>query len=566
MLCFGKIRWKNLLSTGNSFTEVDLGATGTTLIVGANGEGKSTLLDALSYVLYGKPFRKVSKSQIINSINKRDLLVECEFSIGERSYLVRRGMKPNVFEVWVDGSMLNQDSTLADQQDYLERYVLKMNHRACMQVVILGSASFVPFMELPASHRREVLEDILDVKVIGVMAEALKYRWGEITQRARDLQHKSLLLSEKLVMAEKHHASKKRTAEERAAYHADNLYRIDSRMAELSASGMEKISEAKKLETERDPDVSDKLSAARSRFYSTKAKIEEKESRLGFFSGVSVCPSCEREVPRDHAESARTKLSDEVESLSAELEALKTEMEKLSADEREELGKRDRVAVLRAESAIIKRELESLAKSRKAEETAAAMVAETGSQDVYEIEQMKLDITAVNSDLSAAVNEQAAASVLAASLKDGGVKTRILDRYVPVVNSLINKFLAELDFYVEFELDSEFNEKIRSRHRDEFSYHSFSEGEKMRIDLAILFAWRAVARARNSAATNVVIMDEIFDSSLDPTGAEELMKMITRLTGDTGVFIISHRGDQIADRFDRVIRFVKHKNFSTVVN
>jgi DNA repair exonuclease SbcCD ATPase subunit len=565
LISFGKIRWKNLLSTGNAFTEVDLGFSGTTLIVGANGEGKSTLLDALSFALYGKPFRKVNKGQLVNSINKRDLLVECEFTVGDSQFMVRRGMKPNVFEVWVDGDRLNQESSLAEQQEHLERYVLKMNHRACMQVVILGSASFVQFMELPASHRREVLEDILDVRVVGVMQERLKHQWSETVARVKDLQTKSAILADRLTMRERFNAAQKQSAEDRVAYHRAKIAELEEATKSLAEKGISLTSLLEDLESRFDATVDKRHDVAMTRYYQVEAELKALLARKSYFSSTDKCASCEQDITHEHVSRMSETLSSKIEELSSKVSSARAEehkLAKLSADNRAVASE---VLRIRSEIASIKREIQANARAIKTETDAASMVTEVSQPDSEDESHLRTEIEETNIALSSALGMQQAMSLVSGALKDDGAKSVILDKYVPKINELINKYLAELDFYVQFELDSEFNETIKSRHRDEFSYHSFSEGEKMRIDLAILFAWRAVARARNSASTNVVIMDEIFDSSLDPSGAEELMKLITRLTGDVGVVIISHRGDQIADKFDRVLRFEKHRNFSRMV-
>ena len=522
------------------------------------------MLDALSFALYGKPFRKITKGQLSNSINRRDLLVELEFTIGDRSYMVRRGMKPNLFELYVDGDLVNQDSSLADQQDYLERYVLRMNHRACMQVVILGSASFVPFMELPASHRREFLEDILDVKVITDMAALLKPALARVQETSRELEKSEAILSERLAMNEKLLAAQRESIEERLAYHRSNVAEIDDRIKVLLDAGSATFAEIEELEKKVDATLADRMSGAMRRSAGHRARLLELTKRRSLVV-VGKCSRCEQDVPHEHSTAVEKRIDAEIAEVEKSLAESSADESELAELERRDSEIRGAIEEKRSRLREVKREVEMMRRSRDSELATMKMVESDSRTAALDPASILEEMARVGEARAAADVEAKALGLVAQSLRDDGAKAKILDQYVPVINQLINKYLADLDFFVEFELDSEFNESIKSRHRQDFSYHSFSEGEKMRIDLAILFAWRAVAKRRNSASTNVVIMDEIFDSSLDPVGAEELMKLISKLTSDTGVIIISHRGDQIADKFDRVLRFEKNSNFSRMV-
>lgn len=544
---------------------MDLGAHGTTLIVGANGDGKSTLLDALSFCLYGKPFRKVTKGLLVNSINKKDLLVECEFTIGDTAFVVRRGIKPNVFEVEQDGVLTRQDSTLAEQQDYLERYVLKMNHRACMQVVILGSASFVPFMELTAAHRREVLEDLLDVKVLSAMADLAKPAWTEVQASHREVQDRVAMAVQRVRDLEKFADSARESEAERKQYHVAAAESYNDKARAAARDVVRLMEEIEALREREDPDLSARAHAAKFEVFSVSKSASDLREKREYFESSSLCDQCGREIDEDHRTKSLDEISDREEALAKKMDEAAAAAKRV--EEEVEAAARVKAAIDEKKSEVraLKAECAAMTSAAQAEMAAAEAVSvKMSSSAETDLASAKATLTALNEDLSKSAEEKAALQLVIETLRDGGVKTKIVDRYVPVLNGLINKYLAELDFFVQFELDSEFNETIKSRFRDEFKYNSFSEGEKMRINLAILFAWRAVARARNSAATNVVIMDEIFDSSLDPNGVDELMKLVKKMVGDTSVIMISHKNDQISDQFDRVIKFEKTRNFSRI--
>lgn len=564
MIRLGKLRWKNLLSTGNAFTEIDLSSTGTTLIVGGNGGGKSTLTDALSFALYGKPFRKISKTQLVNSINKKDLVVECEFSVNGRNYFVRRGMKPAQFEVTVDGEKLDKDGTVLDQQEHLEKNVLRINHRAFMQVVVLGSASYVPFMELTASHRREVLEDILDMRVLGVMSDLIKPKVSELTQSLKDAEYEHSLAVERHRMRSEFEKAAQVDAEARREVHRQRaeMYRV--KMEETAKEALDTMNLIQELEASLKPaSLKDEHVALKAEYDVNLVKRYELNEKLDFMQSNPTCPHCDQVVDEAHRDKIVSELRETLATVEAEIERLRVadlEMRKIIADDS---ALRAKIADLRVSLSYSKNVIRVIKSDMERElRDAEAVTASTMTVDVEPLEVIEGQVQTAQDKRNSLYETRKLYGAVSSLLKDDGAKAMIISQYVPMINDLINGFLRDLDFFVEFELDSEFNEKIRSRYRDEFTYNSFSEGEKMRINLAILFTWRAVARMKNSASTNVIVMDEIFDSSLDPNGAEELMRLLTRLTGDSSVFIISHRTDQMADKFDRVITFEKVGNFS----
>lgn len=564
MIRLGKLRWKNLLATGNVFTEMDLSSPGTTLVIGPNGGGKSTITEALSFALYGKPFRKVSKNQLVNSINRKDLLVECEFRISGREFMIRRGMKPSIFEIYADGELLNMEGKTADQQDFLEKNILRINYRAFMQVVVLGAASYVPFMELPAQHRREVLEDLLDMRVLGVMMDMLKPMLQEIIGEMKDADHRRDIILERISMRQKFDDAVRNDAIQRRKAHEDRISELESIASTLIEEGRTLFEKHETLRSEMDPeDYDGAISTVRDVLSRNGSELNRVRERLAFFGENQTCPHCDQVVDDRH----RERIEDELRSVEKklvrtmgshvdQLSSLKVKAEFVSRVKAE-------MADIRTKLTDLKYRLENVNRSIEYERTKMSDVGGTlPTIDLPSLTELESDLLVIDSERKRLHDRRLTLGNVHSVLQDGGAKARIIGTYIPMINQLINGFLKDLDCCVEFELDSEFNESIRSRYRDEFTYSSFSEGEKMRINLAILFTWRAVAKAKNSVSTNVVIMDEIFDSSLDPSGAEELMRLLNRITGDSSVIIISHRSDQMADKFDRVVKFHKEGNFS----
>lgn len=561
MILFKTIKWKNFLSTGNVFTELDLCSTKTTLIVGENGAGKSTLLDALSFVLFNKPFRKVNKPQLMNTINKRDLVVELEFSIGKHEYKVVRGIKPNIFELYKNGNLLNQDAENKDYQKMLEDQILKVNHKSFCQVVVLGSASFVPFMQLPAGQRREVIEDLLDLQIFTTMNTLLKDKLATSAATLTELDGQTKILEERIKMMKIHRAQVEESNNKLLEEKQDKINEYTRRIFDIDMEIENIKTDGKRLAGLIDD--KDKVKEKREKLIALRAQIEAKmknfQKTIDFFHDTDTCPTCSQGIDHDFKQetisSKQTQLQELIDGIS-KLEAEKTKVENRMDQIMQTM---DNIADLNTKWTTFKYERELIEKQLENLKKETEVVAFTGDIDGAEAELDKA-IDAYNAE----VDERAILTATSSILKDGGIKAKIIKQYVPVINKLINKYLSAMDFFVQFELNEQFEETIKSRFRDEFSYASFSEGEKMRINLAVLFTWRAVAKLRNSINTNLLIMDEVFDSSLDSGGTEEFMKILTNLTQDTNTFIISHKTDQLFDKFERVIKFEKHKNFSRI--
>jgi len=561
MIVFKKIRWKNFLSTGNVFTEIDLCSNKTTLIVGENGAGKSTLLDALSFALFNKPFRKVNKPQLMNTINRKDLSVEVEFSIGKSEYKVVRGMKPNVFELYKNDTLLNQDAESRDYQKVLEDQILKVNHKSFCQVVVLGSASFVPFMQLPTGQRREVIEDLLDLQIFTTMNTLLKDKLANNTAKLTELDAQTKILEERIKLMKQHRAQ------------------IEENNKNVMIEKLTKITEAKKRIGEIDAEIKiitdegdrfvvsikdkTKIKEKREKLIALRAQIESKmksfERSISFFHDTDTCPTCSQGIDHDFKTQTIATKSNQLKELSDGISKLEEEKTKIESRMQEIMEVTDKISDLNIKWSTLRHEREL--QDRIIIDLEKEVEVQVFEDKIPETEE-ELD-SAINA-YNLEVDERAVLTAASTILKDGGIKAKIIKQYVPIINKLINKYLSAMDFFVQFELNEQFEETIKSRFRDEFSYASFSEGEKMRINLAILFTWRAVAKLRNSINTNLLIMDEVFDSSLDSGGTEEFMKILTNLTQDTNTFIISHKTDQLWDRFERVIKFEKHKNFSRI--
>ena len=569
MIFFKTLRYKNFLSTGNTFTEINLSKNQTTLIVGENGAGKSTILDALSFAMYNKPFRKINKPQLMNSINKKDLVVELEFDVGSNKYKIIRGLKPNIFEVYQNNNMISQDADNRDYQEILERQILKLNHKSFCQVVVLGSASFVPFMQLPAASRREVIEDLLDIQIFSTMNSLLKEKISTNSTKIIDVEYLYDLTSEKIAMQHQYIVAMQKNNDEQV----DKL-KIDLKQY------MERIESEKSTITFLDGQIGalneqindqDQVNKKSKKLQVLEAQLDDKLAKLQkeieFFNLHDTCPTCKQGIDNEFkCETVSTKES-QIKETSEGIEQLRQEIQNIQ----------DRIqTIANISSQITSFNIEKithtntisglLAQCKKAAKDIEELQKKTegfvlNDDKMKELEQTIGTLAEQKGEL---LRDKDAFAVAAIVLKDNGIKARIIKQYIPVINKLINKYLAAMDFFVNFELDENFNETIKSRFRDEFSYASFSEGEKMRINLAILFTWRAVAKLRNSASTNLLIMDEVLDGSLDSNGTDEFLKIINTLTQDTNTFIISHKVDQLVDKFANVIRFVKVKNFSGV--
>ena len=569
MIYFKAIRWKNFLSTGNAFTELKLNQSDTTLIVGENGAGKSTLLDALSFVLYNKPFRKVNKSQLMNSINKKDTLVEIDFDIGSNRYHIKRGMKPNVFEVHQNGKLLNQEAADRDYQTVLEKQILKLNHKSFCQVVVLGSASFVPFMELPAGQRREVIEDLLDIQIFSVMNSLLREKISGNNAAITKVEYECDLTSEKIKMQTQIIESTKLLNDTYVAKLKEELNKNTDRIEE-ERDAVKRLSEkavSLKAEIEDQESISERQKKLQRLEIQLADKVAKLTADIEFFSSHDSCPTCKQDI--DHTFKCET-----VGDKQGQVQETRDAIDKLQVEITRVLDRLQSIARVAADINSVN--IEVITKNNTISnlidqcKSLAAKIKETQEYndklviDDSVMKELERTLGKLSDDKAELLRDKDALNVASIILKDTGIKAKIIKQYVPVINRLINKYLSAMDFFVNFEMDENFEEKIKSRFRDEFSYASFSEGEKMRINLAILFTWRAIARLRNSASTNLLIMDEVLDGSLDSNGTDEFLKIISNLTLDTNTFIISHKVDQMVDKFANVIKFEKHKNFSRI--
>jgi len=563
-IAFKKIRWKNLLSTGNVFTEVILNQHKTTLISGTNGAGKSTILDAIVFALYGKPFRKINKPQLMNSINQKDLLVEVEFTIGKHEYLIRRGIKPNVFEVYCDGKQKDKTN---DQQDDLEKNILKMNYKSFTQIVILGSATYVPFMELQAKDRREIIEDLLDIQIFSTMNVLLKDRVSASKEKIENNKYKIDLVNTKIESAIDSSNSIRKIREgdvDRIKDKMrDHLQLIQDEMALVEQDELQIDNLLKEISDK--PSVRKKLDTLKG----LKAELEVRKrtiaNELGFYHDHDNCPTCKQGIGdsfKQHAieehESHRKEIDDASEKLNTKISEIEKRVSEISNVEDHIQKLHLQAGEHRAQIRISKGALASC----KVELDEAQK--EVQQVDVSKIEEYKKELKSIQDEQAELYIERETLGVVTAMLKDGGIKTRIIRQYIPVMNKLINKYLSSFDLFVDFQLDENFNEVIKSRFRDTFSYASFSEGEKLRINLAIMLTWRAIAKLRNSVSTNLLIMDETLDGALDGFGIENLIETLHNANSNDNIFVISHRGDMFGDKFEAHLRFEKVKNFSQI--
>ncbi len=568
MIEFKYVRWKNFLSTGNQFIEIQLDRNPTTLVIGENGAGKSTVLDALCFGLFGKPFRGINKPQLLNSVNNAGCVVEVEFKIGTKKIKVIRGIKPNIFEIYINDKMYNQDANMRDYQRYLEQQILKLNYRSFTQVVILGSSTFIPFMQLKARHRREVVEEILDIQIFSLMNILLKQKLKNIAENIRDINYQLDLTGEKIVLQEKYindvKKNKNKIIKEKNKLISDNENEIFSRN-----SGIEELS--------KDNDnllnlISDNEKTKKKAFklIDIKSTLIEKHKThskaVDFFENNDECPTCQQHIDEIFKKEMISDKQKDVTKFAIGIKELEEELSK--AQERiQEIS--DIADKIRENEVQIAKENSSVTQLEKFNATLHAEIAQFKTGDISKSDYNKLK--ELKKDLSATENHKAKlredltySEAARSMLQDTGIKTKIIKQYLPVMNKLINTYLTSMEFYVNFTLNENFNETIKSRYRDEFTYDSFSEGEKMRIDLALLFTWRAIAKMKNSTNTNLLMLDEIFDSSLDSTGTDEFLKILNTLS-DENIFVISHKQDVLADKFRSTIKFEKVKNFSHVV-
>jgi len=570
MILFEKIRWKNFLSTGNQFIELDFNAKSTILVSGANGAGKSTVLDALTFVLFSKPYRKINRSQLLNSTNEKDCRVEVEFSIGSTDWKIVRGIKPNIFEIWRNDKLLDQRSSVNDQQKWLEQNVVKMNYKSFTQIVILGSSTFIPFMQLSAPNRRDVIEDLLDIRIFTAMNDVIKNKIRLVRDEVKTLDLKKESLNDKLEMQENYIRE----------VETSNKQRINKKQGKLDALADDICVYTTENESSQDQvhgltEDQEKLGYGTdtlSKLNNYKGQISNKVSTLTkehkFFTDNTVCPTCTQSIEEEF----RLNKIDDVQTRAKELQSGYQELEDAIKKEQErerqftQLSKEitklthgiSKNNTLIANSQRQQRDLESEIQTLTSQ-------LENRNTEHGKLEKFKSTLQETYEALASKKETIEYYNFTYELLKDGGVKTKIIKKYLPLINQQVNRYLQMMDFYINFTLDEEFNETIESPIHEDFSYSSFSEGEKQRIDLALLFTWREVAKFKNSVATNLMILDEVFDSSLDATGTEEFLKIIRYVIKDANIFIISHKSG-LEDKFEDHIRFEKHKGFSRIVS
>jgi len=569
MIHFKSIRWKNFLSTGNAFTELCLDCNHSTLIVGTNGAGKSTLLDAICFALFNKPFRKINKPQLVNSVNEKDCLVEVEFNVGSREYMVRRGIKPGIFEIYLNGQMLNQEASAVDQQKSLEQNILKLNYKSFTQVVILGSSTFVPFMQLPPAHRREVIEDLLDIKIFSTMNTILKDRVKILKETIREAEYRVEIAKEKVQLQQRFIADLKDQSAANNAQRQSNINTLNEEIVLISGLCKEDLEMCDSLQKSIDDlgnvdEEFSKLKIFESKF---KDKYKKLNSDHKFFDTNDTCPTCKQSITDELRLSKKTSIQSQLKELDDATGNLQIKIDDITNTIEKKKELLTNWQNLQQQVSTNHREIQWKRDSiRKIEEE---IENQNGGGANLKREQVKLkelaqDGMTIEKELSSKKQSRDNHDVISNLLKDTGIKAGIIKKYLPIMNQLINRYLKELDFYVSFELNENFEETIKSRFRDEFSYASFSEGEKMRIDLALLFTWRTIAKMKNSANTNLLILDEIFDSSLDSSGTDDFMKILKTFSENTNVFVISHKPDILQDKFERMLRVEKKQNFSFV--
>ena len=568
MIIFRYVRWKNLLSTGNYYTEINLYNNSNTLIVGENGAGKSTMLDALCFGLFGKPFRDINKPQLLNSINSKDCVVEVEFDVNNKAYKIVRGIKPNIFQIYCNGELLNQEAAVRDYQEYFEKFILKMNYKSFTQIVILGSASFVPFMQLKPADRREIIEDLLDIQIFSTMNSLVKDRLGNNKDLMNNMKSDIELTQQKYDLKKQFIESQKTDNDAKVVQYEgeieSNKSVVQTIHEELSglAQDVSQLTEqvSSKLEVENKVNQLTKLESQ------IESNLSKFRKDIHFFEANDSCPTCRQAIAMGFKETELTGLSDKVQKCEhglGELEQkLTAEQEKLNTIAEIQRQIQSKQIEIATKNTTIT-ETEKLIKRLQKQIDELNTKTEASDKEEQELSALKESLTNLKSDLRELIDDKTYLEVASTLLKDTGIKTKIVKQYLPVINKLVNKYLASLDFFVNFNLDESFKETIKSRHRDEFTYNNFSEGEKQRIDMALMLTWRAVAKLKNSSNTNLLILDETFDSSLDANGTEELMKILHMLEG-VNLFVISHKGDILQDKFANVIRFIKEKNFSKV--
>jgi len=569
VIIFRTLKYKNFLSSGNYYTKIDLDKEISTLILGANGSGKSTMLDALCFGLFGKPFRNINKPQLLNSINQKNAMVEIEFDTGNKSYRVVRGLKPNIFEIYCNGNMLNQDAAVRDYQDTFEKVILKLNYKSFTQIVILGSASFTPFMQLSAADRRSIIEDLLDIRIFSTMNSLLKERYQKLKNELTNVKYKSDSIEERIEVHRQYIEDIKKDNKEKVKNLREQIAneqgQIDTRLEELKC--LQKKHNAVSEEVREAASITDKIKKLEDVQKDLKRTKKKIDSDISFYEDNDECPTCKQGI-EDHfkhdiiAERSdkKSKVDEGLRELKLKHAAMRSRMEVIH-ESMERMNKmKIRISSLENENNASTKYIGSLE-----EEISRSSLSKTNIKEQQaKLKELEQELVDNEERVKAMLEEKHNQEIAAHLLKDSGIKTRIIKQYIPIINKLVNKYLASMDFFVNFNLDESFKETIKSRHRDDFSYASFSEGEKQRIDMALMLTWRTIAKLKNSTSTNILILDEVFDSSLDNNGTEDLMKLLNMLEA-TNLFVISHKGDILQDKFADVIKFEKHNNFSKMI-
>ena len=570
MIIFKKIKFKNFISTGNYFTEIQFDKSPNTLIVGENGSGKSTMLDALCFVLFGKAFRAINKPQLVNSINQKDCIVECEFNIGKKQYRVVRGIKPTIFEIYCNNELVNQDSAARDYQEYLEKFILKLNYKSFTQIVILGSASFVPFMQLSAADRRAIIEDLLDIQVFSTMNSVLKDRMlvnkENITANKQSIEMKNATIE----LQETHIDKLKENDQELIKKYNDEIQNHNAVIQKLHEETTDLIAQCKTLSENvaNKIDVENKLKKITKIESQIETNVSKFRKDISFFQQNDNCPTCRQEIALGFREQQIKTLEDKIVESTDGLKKI----EKSINDEQKKLN-----IIIEKQNEIQNLQMKIVTNNTTISETSKFITSiwnkitdlkkENNSIELEKekLKKMQSELKELENEKKNLIDEKSYLDAASVLLKDTGIKTKIIKQYLPIINKVVNKYLASFDFFVNFNLDESFKETIKSRHRDEFSYASFSEGEKQRIDMALMLTWRNVAKLKNSTNTNLLILDEVFDSSLDANGTEYLMTILHMLE-DVNLFVISHKGDILQDKFRSVIKFQKQNNFSRITS
>jgi len=557
MIQFKNIRWKNFLSTGNAWTEIDFERSPSTLIIGENGTGKSTLLDALTFSLFNKPFRNVSKPQLINTINGKNLKTEINFQIGSKNYCIKRGLQPRIFEIEVNGEKLDKNANIRDFQKYLEENILKLNYKSFTQIVMLGSASFTPFMQLHLGARREIIEDILDISIFTSMNSVLKTKLAQLENEKRILEGEIEVAKQKATIQEQYiqtledDKSSKVTEIKNSIKEADEQIEKATNAAGIITKEKETLGDVEEKKRQ--------LESFRTKF---EGQIQKHRRDLDFFHNTDECPTCQQGIEHDHKELMTQRDEDKISELESALQELDTQYSEIEILVNKKIELNEKILEFNNEAITQQRIIQRLQLELSDTETKTGNI--TDEKDKLK----KLAKNTLNkvTDKTTLSEDEHYYEVAKSMLQDTGIKTKIIKAYLPIINKLVNKYLQAMDFFVQFDLDETFKETIKSRHRDKFSYASFSEGEKQRIDLALVFTWRTIAKMKNSASTNILLLDEVFDSSLDVNGTDYVMELLNTIGEDTNVFVISHKGDQLFDKFRSVVRFVKRQNYSVLEN